>query len=124
VWTECPGDHKLRALLKRVLVALNFCWQNFTEHYLEMYDRPTIRAYISVRKIKVTMTLFGIPTIAWIVVMLCVFVPVAWIVTRVRASRDWDFKERSLQYLKEKDFDRKRPGAPVPAQLDHELVDR
>jgi len=70
------------------------------------------------------MTLLGIPTIAWIVVMLCVFVPVAWIVTRVRASRSWDFKERSIQYLKEKDVDRKRRDIPVPAQLDHELVER
>ena len=70
------------------------------------------------------MTLFGIPTIAWIVVMLCVFVPLAWIVTRVRGSRSWDFKERSIQYLKEKDVDRKRRDIPVPAQLDHELVER
>ena len=70
------------------------------------------------------MTLLGIPTIAWIVVMLCVFVPVAWIVTRVRASRSWDFKERSIQYLKEKDVDRKRRDIPVPAHLDHELVGR
>jgi len=68
------------------------------------------------------MTLFGIPTIAWIVLVLCVFVPVAWIVARVRASRNWDFKERSIQYLKEKDIDRKRRDIPSPAQLDQELV--
>ena len=70
------------------------------------------------------MTLFGIPTIAWIVLLLCVIAPVVWFFARLHASRDWDFKERSLQYLKEKDFDRKCTSAPVPAQLDHELVDR
>jgi hypothetical protein len=89
-----------------------------------MYRGPTIRAYISARRIKITMILFGIPTIAWIVVVLCVFVPVAWIVARVRASRGWDFKERSIQYLKEKDIDRKHRDTPAPPQLDHELVER
>ena len=89
-----------------------------------MYVGPTIRAYISDRRIKTAMTLFGIPTVAWIVVVLCVFVPIAWIVSRVRASRSWDFRDRSIQYLREKDFDRKQPNAPVPVQLDHEVVDR
>jgi hypothetical protein len=89
-----------------------------------MYGGPTIRAYISDRRIKITMTLFGIPTIAWIVLLLCVTAPVVWFFARLHASRDWDFKERSIQYLKEKDFDRMRPSPPVPVQLDHELVDR
>jgi hypothetical protein len=116
--------HDLRVLLKRVLVHRGFVQQNFTEHYLEMYDEPTIRAYISARRIKTTMTLFGIPTIAWIVLLLCVIARVIWFFARLHASRDWDFKERSMQYLKEKDFDRKRRDIPVPAHLDHELVDR
>jgi hypothetical protein len=88
-----------------------------------MHGGPTIRAYISDRRMKITMTLFGIPTIAWIGLVLCVFVPVASIVARARASRNWDFKERSIQYLKEKDIDRKRRDIPSPAQLDHELVE-
>ena len=70
------------------------------------------------------MTLFGIPTIAWIVLLLCVITPVIWFFVRLHASRDWDFKERSIQYLKEKDVERKRRDIPAPAQLDHELVDR
>jgi len=70
------------------------------------------------------MTLFGIPTIAWIVVVLCVIAPVIWFFARLHTSRDWDFKERSMQYLKEKDFGRKRTDIPAPVQLDHELVDR
>ena len=102
----------------------SFFQQNFTEHYLEMYVGPTIPAYISDRRIKITMTLFGIPTIAWIVLLLCVIAPVVWFFARLHASRDWDFKERSMQYLKEKDFDRKRLSAPAPVQLDHELVER
>jgi hypothetical protein len=89
-----------------------------------MYGGPTIRAYISARRIKTTMTLFGIPTIAWIVLLLCVIAPAVWFLARLHASRDWDFKERSIQYLKEKDFDRKRRDIPAPVQLDHELVER
>jgi hypothetical protein len=89
-----------------------------------MYGAPTIRAYICDRRIKITMTLYGIPTIAWIVLVLCIIASAVWFLARLHASRDWDFKERSIQYLKEKDFDRKRPAAPAPVQLDHELVDR
>jgi hypothetical protein len=89
-----------------------------------VYGGPTIRAYISDRRIKITMTLFGIPTIAWIVLLLCVIAPVIWFFARLHASRDWDFKERSMQYLREKDVDRKHRDIPAPVQLDHELVER
>lgn len=56
-----------------------------------------------------------------IILLLSGFAATAWIIERRCATRNWDFKERSLKYLN--DVERKRREIPAAPQLDQELVE-
>jgi len=57
------------------------------------------------------MTLLEISTV-WIALLLFALAISAWIIARRRSTRNWDFKQRSLEYLN--DVDRQRRRIPVP----------
>jgi hypothetical protein len=56
-----------------------------------------------------------------VVILLSAITTWAWITMRKRAPRNWDFKERSLQYLN--DVHRQRRQIPTPGKLDQEMAD-
>jgi hypothetical protein len=66
--------------------------------------------------------LFGIPGIAWIVLLLLGIAISVWVAMSMLEARDWNFKEQSLKYLR--DVQRKSVEFPVLSQpSDPELVE-
>ena len=56
-----------------------------------------------------------------IIILLSAIATRAWITARKHPPRNWDFKEKSLQYLN--DVDRKRRQIPAPVNLDEKMAD-
>jgi hypothetical protein len=67
-----------------------------------------------------TMTMLEI-CVTWIVLLLFAIATWALVTARKRAPRNWNFKERSLQYLNE--VDRKRRDISAARTLDQEMTE-